>query len=76
MGKKDETEKSMIGDVMLSLLGKDENIIKAKVFLNAKDHAIACDAYKNSRGISIRGELVWGDRIKKLNKYTDFKIIN
>ena len=64
-----------MGDVILSLLGRDDRIIRARVFLNRIDYERACDAHKKNNTISIKGALSWGERIRRLEKYSDFKVI-
>jgi len=73
MGDEDE-EGHKKGDVVLVML-KDDESIKAKVYLNPIDHAMACDAYKHNIPISIEGKLIWADRMKKIESYKNFKVI-
>ena len=75
VGQEDKNEKLILGDVILSLLGRDDRIIRARVFLNRIDYERACDAHKKNNTISIKGALSWGERIRRLEKYSDFKVI-
>lgn len=74
-GQEDKNEKLVKGDVILLLAGRG-GIFRTKVFLDRKDYEVACDAHLNNKTISIKGELIWGARIRQLEKYSDFRVIS
>jgi hypothetical protein len=76
VGQEDKDEKLIKGDIILSLVGKDDRIMRTRVFLSRCDYELACILHKDNRPISIKGKLVWAARIRRLENYSDFKAIS
>jgi len=76
VGQEDKNEKLIKGDIILALIGRDDRIIRTRVFLNRKDYELACILHKDNKKISIKGKLVWAARVRRLEDYNDFKVIS
>ncbi len=68
-------EGKIIGNVVLMIYQYD-GAIRAKVFLNNIDHEKAVQAYWKNKKISIEGKLIWAPRMKEIEGYKNFKILD
>ncbi len=62
------------GEVVLSLFGGDEDeVLRAKLSLGAQEYAKACDVHRDGKLIAVKGELLRGVKVHRLQNASDFK---
>lgn len=67
-------DEQMEGEVILLLLHLDTSL-KAKVWLNPDDYAVACDAHKMNKYVAIVGTLSRFRKTNQFEKYASFQVL-
>jgi hypothetical protein len=68
-------EEQMEGEVTLLLLHLDTSL-KARVWLNPRDYAVACDAHKGNKYVAIVGTLSRFRKTNQFDGYTSFQMLD
>jgi hypothetical protein len=68
-------EEKMEGDVILQVLDGDSTV-RSKLWLAADDYAVACDAHKLNRYVSVIGVLTRLRKSNEFERYTQFQILD
>jgi hypothetical protein len=64
----------MEGDIIVTFQYEDE-LLKARIYLNPTDYTVACDAHRDQRFIYVEGELHWHVRLHEIKNYRRFQVI-